>query len=150
MGHADGNAGQLAQTCCLPLVCVCFGGQCLPSPFPPPLMGSVMDLPPSIRNPSSLFYQKDAVRRSIIKSYWVVIVLALPLWWYTTSIERLALPTGRIDKFVDKHLELPVTICAPSTRVSDLHREIVARRALDQKRWAGLAVEVVESEKCSV
>ncbi|KAF5310515.1 hypothetical protein D9619_008010 [Psilocybe cf. subviscida] len=113
-------------------------------------MGSVMDLPPSIRNPSSLFYQKDAVRRSIIKSYWVVIVLALPLWWYTTSIERLALPTGRIDKFVDKHLELPVTICAPSTRVSDLHREIVARRALDQKRWAGLAVEVVESEKCSL
>ncbi len=109
---------------------------------------SASTLPPGLRNPSSLFYQKDALRRSVIKSYWVVIVVALPLWWYTTSIERLALPSGRIDKFVDKHLELPISICAPSSRVNELHHELLARRSLDQKRWEGLAVEVVESEKC--
>lgn len=41
-------------------------------------------------------FQSDRIRRWIVLSYWVVLLLGIPFWWYTTSIERLALPRGRI------------------------------------------------------
>jgi hypothetical protein len=40
-------------------------------------------------------FQSNGTRRSIIASYWAVILLTLPLWWYTTSIERL--PLAELD-----------------------------------------------------
>ncbi|WVQ93157.1 hypothetical protein IAU59_000221 [Kwoniella sp. CBS 9459] len=36
-------------------------------------------------------------RLSILFSFPVLFLLAIPFWWYTTSIERLPLPTARID-----------------------------------------------------
>lgn len=135
--------------CCVLIVCIVFGGQCMPSSSRLSLSRSAMDpLPLGLRNPSSLFYQKDALRRSIIKAYWVIISLAVPLWWYTTSIERLALPSSRIEQLVDKHLQLPVNICAPSSRISNLKNELSSRHMQDRKRWDGLEVKLEENEIC--
>ncbi|KAF8326916.1 phosphatidylinositol-glycan biosynthesis class S protein-domain-containing protein [Amanita rubescens] len=49
-------------------------------------------------------------RRTIIASYWLVVFLALPLWWYTTSIVRLALPTARVTFHAQNSLRLPVRL----------------------------------------
>jgi Phosphatidylinositol-glycan biosynthesis class S protein. len=62
------------------------------------------------RDPSQLFFQGDYTRRSILASYWIVIILALPLWWHTTSIERLSLPSSRVYAQAEKDLRFPVKI----------------------------------------
>ena len=49
-------------------------------------------------------------RRTIIASYWLVVFLALPLWWYTTNIVRLALPTARVTFHAQNSLRLPVRL----------------------------------------
>ncbi|KAK0203547.1 phosphatidylinositol-glycan biosynthesis class S protein-domain-containing protein [Desarmillaria ectypa] len=63
-----------------------------------------------LRDPSSIFFQSDRVRRLIIASYWVVILLAIPLWWHTTSIERLSLPTAQVQYQAKTLLSFPITI----------------------------------------
>jgi Phosphatidylinositol-glycan biosynthesis class S protein len=45
-----------------------------------------------------LHHQSDTTRRSIIATYWIVVVLCLPIWWNLTSIERLGLPKTRIER----------------------------------------------------
>ncbi|KAL0572815.1 GPI transamidase component [Marasmius crinis-equi] len=69
-----------------------------------------------LRNPSTIFFQHDNVRRSIISSYWIVIFLALPLWWKTTSIERLSLPSSEVYAQGDaqRQFQLPVRIALDS------------------------------------
>ena len=47
-------------------------------------------------DPSTLYFERPQVRRLIIASYWLVILLAVPLWWKTTSIDRLSLPASRV------------------------------------------------------
>ncbi|THU93523.1 hypothetical protein K435DRAFT_670103 [Dendrothele bispora CBS 962.96] len=71
-----------------------------------------MNVAPSddLRDPSSLYFQYDKVRRSIIASYWLVFFLALPLWWNTTSIERLPLPSSNVHAQHGRELRLPVKI----------------------------------------
>jgi GPI-anchor transamidase subunit S len=51
--------------------------------------------------PISLAFQKDGVRRLIIASYLATILLAVPIWWSLTSIERLSLPTTRVNVQAD-------------------------------------------------
>ncbi|KAF5385573.1 hypothetical protein D9757_006732 [Collybiopsis confluens] len=63
------------------------------------------------RDPSTIFFQNDSVRRCIIASYWIIIVLAIPLWWKTTSIERLGLPTSQVYAEAEKKLRIPLSIC---------------------------------------
>jgi hypothetical protein len=38
----------------------------------------------------------SVIRRRILASYWLVVLLAIPLWWWATSIERLSLPENSI------------------------------------------------------
>ncbi|KAJ3891189.1 phosphatidylinositol-glycan biosynthesis class S protein-domain-containing protein [Lentinula edodes] len=73
-----------------------------------------MDAESRFRNPSTLFFQSDPIRRYIIASYWVLVALALPLWWTTTSIERLPLPTSEVLAQAQKKLEIPLEICLDS------------------------------------
>jgi GPI-anchor transamidase subunit S len=40
----------------------------------------------------------------ILVSYLVLVILALPLWWSTTSIERLSLPVSRVDALGGKEV----------------------------------------------
>lgn len=48
-------------------------------------------------NPAQLCFESVQTRRYIISSYWLVVLLAIPLWWQTTSIDRLALPASRVQ-----------------------------------------------------
>ncbi|KAJ3736007.1 phosphatidylinositol-glycan biosynthesis class S protein-domain-containing protein [Lentinula guzmanii] len=87
----------------------------------------MMDAESRFRDPSSLFFQFDTIRRYIIASYWVLITLALPLWWTTTSIERLPLPTSEVYAQAQKRLEIPLAICvdsAFSSQITSLQRSI--------------------------
>lgn len=45
---------------------------------------------------AAVYFQSDSLRIKIIASYWAVVLCAVPLWWYTTSITRLSLPTARV------------------------------------------------------
>ena len=62
-----------------------------------------------------IFFQSKKVRWSILAAYWAVILLALPLWWTTTSIQRLSLPTSRVDDLSRKSLRFPVDIVLDSS-----------------------------------
>lgn len=44
-----------------------------------------------------IFQSTGSVAR-IIASFWVVFLLGLPLWWSTTSIERLPIPVSRVQQ----------------------------------------------------
>ena len=96
-----------------------------------------MDLPTGLRNPSTLFFQTDSVRRSIVASYWLVILLALPLWWHSTSIERLPLPSARVLQQVSKRVSVPVDVCVEgaSESVSENENEV---------SWDGRMMMVVD------
>ena len=47
-------------------------------------------------DPSKLPFESVGTRRRIIASYWLVVLLSIPLWWKATSIERLSLPGHRV------------------------------------------------------
>ncbi|KAI3613272.1 gpi transamidase component pig-s [Moniliophthora roreri] len=69
-----------------------------------------MDVNNGLRDPSTIFYQHVNVRRAVIASYWIVLFLAMPLWWKTTSIERLSLPTSEVNAQAGQELKIPVKI----------------------------------------
>lgn len=53
---------------------------------------------------SKLAFESIFTRRRIVASYWLVILLAIPLWWKATSIDRLSLPESRVRAVVDKRV----------------------------------------------
>lgn len=57
-----------------------------------------------LKDPSTLTFEGPYIRRCILTSYLALVILALPLWWSTTSIERLSLPTSRIDSLAPKEV----------------------------------------------
>ncbi|KAI0716794.1 phosphatidylinositol-glycan biosynthesis class S protein [Earliella scabrosa] len=61
-------------------------------------------------DPAQLCFESVRTRRSIIASYWLVVALAIPLWWKTTSIERLALPAARVQAASKREVLFPVTV----------------------------------------
>ncbi|KAJ7073530.1 phosphatidylinositol-glycan biosynthesis class S protein-domain-containing protein [Mycena belliarum] len=100
----------------------------------------------TLRDPSKLFYQTDYNRRLIIASYWVIIVLAVPLWWYTTSIERLSLPASRVHSHAGNQLRFPVHIKLESAQDASLsislQQLILDRVRTSPQAWKGLDVKV--------
>lgn len=105
-------------------------------------------LPPGLRNPADIFFQKDGVRRAIIIAYWTAIILALPLWWHTTSIERLPLPQTRVSHQVDKPVAIPVNICLQgvSQTLSSRLQEVLDAQRRTAPRWEGLDVRVSSAQ----
>ncbi|EAU89369.2 hypothetical protein CC1G_11065 [Coprinopsis cinerea okayama7 len=91
-------------------------------------------LPPSLKDPSTLFFQHASVRRLVILAYWVVFILALPIWWYTTSIERLPLPLSQASQEIRRPLQLPVSICVQEStaRFTPLLQDALGRRKESQ------------------
>ncbi|RDX43117.1 hypothetical protein OH76DRAFT_1410447, partial [Lentinus brumalis] len=61
-------------------------------------------------DPAQLCFENVRTRRYIIASYWLVVILAIPLWWKTTSIERLALPASRVHAASRREILFPVTV----------------------------------------
>lgn len=109
--------------------------------------------PPSLRDPAKLFYQTDKTRRSIVIAYWSIIILAIPLWWYTTSIERLSLPSRHVHQQAKNHLQLPVRICLQTVdkNLSDSVRTSFADNiSHEPQRWKGLAVDVFGKASCGM
>lgn len=44
-------------------------------------------------------FQDTRTRRSIVVAYWSVILLCVPYWWYSTTIERHALPLFEMEQW---------------------------------------------------
>lgn len=57
-------------------------------------------------DPSTLSFESLWSRRRIIASYWLVVLLAVPLWWKATSIDRLSLPENRVRGLSGKEVRL--------------------------------------------
>ena len=107
--------------------------------------------PSALRNPSGLFYQKDELRRSIIIAYWIVIIFAFPLWWTTTSIQRLSLPSSRVQDESRRRLELPIAICVEShdlSLIQGVKHALKNSASDDPSRWKGISVNVVGETDC--
>lgn len=66
-----------------------------------------------------------STRLLITLSFPLLIIIALPFWWYTTSIERLPLPTARISVLetstVRDKASYPVTLMNSARRNSNTH-----------------------------
>jgi len=61
--------------------------------------------PPPLETSESLW-----LRRSVILSFWaVVILLGLPTWWKTTAIYRADLPLSYMTDWADGKVALPMT-----------------------------------------
>ena len=56
------------------------------------------------KDPSKLTFESAFTRRRILAAYWLVILLAIPLWWRYTSISRLSLPESRIQSLAAKQV----------------------------------------------
>ena len=85
---------------------------------------------------SKLTFETVPNRRRIIAAYWLVVILALPLWWKTTSIDRLSLPESKLRGLSGKEVH---TLSVFSKSVSYHRREIAALPCGPQcgePRWA--------------
>lgn len=81
---------------------------------------------PSSQKSEKLPFEQTKVRRTILISYWIVVLLAVPLWWYTTSIERLSLPVSRINSQRGKELKFPLHVKL-DTSAAGLDAEALSR-----------------------
>ncbi|KAH9998588.1 phosphatidylinositol-glycan biosynthesis class S protein-domain-containing protein [Russula vinacea] len=63
-----------------------------------------------LKEPSTLSFEQPRTRVWILTSYLLLVVLAVPLWWSTTSIERLSLPISRVDSVGNKELHFPISV----------------------------------------
>ncbi|KAI0355923.1 hypothetical protein OH77DRAFT_1511316 [Trametes cingulata] len=77
------------------------------------------------KDPAQLCFESVRTRRLIIASYWAVVLLAIPLWWKTTSIERLSLPASRVYAQRGRELVFPVEVNLEA-------KEGVATRSLEE------------------
>ncbi|KAJ7598864.1 phosphatidylinositol-glycan biosynthesis class S protein [Mycena floridula] len=104
----------------------------------------------ALRLPAHLFYQSEFIRRWILASYWLVIFLSVPLWWRTTSLERLSLPSSRVLAQSHKQLEFPIQLLVgpslfskDSTFIPNL-RQILTERA-SRESWSGIHLSLNET-----
>ncbi|TFK26595.1 hypothetical protein FA15DRAFT_667298 [Coprinopsis marcescibilis] len=115
----------------------------------PPAVPETGNLPASLRDPSTLFFQYDSVRRSIIAAYWVAILLATPLWWYTTSIERLPLPISQASQEISRPLQLPVNVCLQESKpIFAPLLQVSLDRFTSSRILEGVQIHITGSAKC--
>ncbi|KAH9899174.1 phosphatidylinositol-glycan biosynthesis class S protein-domain-containing protein [Cubamyces lactineus] len=94
----------------------------------------------SPKDPAQLCFESVRTRRLIIASYWIVVLLAVPLWWKTTSIERLSLPTSRVYAQRGRELNFPVEVGVESADAS-IARQLQGAIQQD-KSVAGGAIDI--------
>jgi phosphatidylinositol glycan class S len=104
----------------------------------------------TLKDPSKLIYQADKTRRSILAAYWIVILLALPLWWYTTAVERLSLPSSRVLAQSVKELRFPIhlrldttTATEDAASIASMLQALIKETSLaEPDRWKELDVHI--------
>ncbi|KAF9815498.1 hypothetical protein IEO21_04595 [Rhodonia placenta] len=96
-------------------------------------------------DPAILHTESKKTRRLIIASYWIVILLAVPLWWSTTSIERQSLPTANVLAQQERELVFPVRVHLDTSRYGGVENTILVQevqRQLDSNRDLSEAQEM--------
>ncbi|SCV71177.1 BQ2448_2765 [Microbotryum intermedium] len=80
------------------------GGRAAPPPVPVPVPAPIAPRSSSSRpsSPTTRTISPLPSRLVIIACFWGVIVLALPYWWRTTTIERRPLPLAQIQRWVNR------------------------------------------------
>jgi phosphatidylinositol glycan class S len=115
-----------------------------------------MNSPRAAIQTPALYNQSASTRRLILASFWLVIIIAIPLWWSATSIERLSLPSSLVLSEADKQLEFPISINVDASLVgrdsgivSKLRRLIERHISEQPSRWSGLRVQLNEGPNAS-
>jgi len=75
---------------------------------------------------AKLSFESVSIRRRILAAYWLVVALAIPLWWRATSIDRLSLPEAKVLDLGRREWQFPVRVELES-RVSSHPVDIVKR-----------------------
>ena len=84
------------------------------------------DIPPV--DLSQVTFESVPNRRRIIGAYWVVVLLAIPLWWKTTSIDRLSLPESRVRSLSGKQVRRMSNCMRNSDSINHLTAGLSSKR----------------------
>lgn len=68
----------------------------------PPLNERTPELPPPAKLHPVSPTPDIPRRRIIVLSFWALIILGIPFWWKTTTIERLPLPSAEVEGWVER------------------------------------------------
>lgn len=102
-------------------------------------------------------FQTATIKRQILLGYSLIVILALPLWWYTTSIQRLSLPVDRVkavERMEEVIFSLDVIIKdehSVTSNVRNLARTV--QRFVDKDRsrypasWEGLQIHIHDGDE---
>jgi phosphatidylinositol glycan class S len=112
-------------------------------------MNSVALSSSGLKDPRKISFERDWVRRAVLASYWVVIFLAFPFWWYLTSIERLALPTSQVRTQVQNNIVFPIAVHFDAsishhnpTVVSQVDTLLRDSATNEHERWKGISLHL--------
>ncbi|KAG1720043.1 phosphatidylinositol-glycan biosynthesis class S protein-domain-containing protein [Suillus lakei] len=97
------------------------------------------------KDPRKLSFERDWIRRAVLASYWIVIILAFPFWWHLTSIERLALPTNQVQSQVQNNIVFPIAVHFDASisqqnpsQISQVHTLLRDSAVHEPGRWTGV------------
>ncbi|KAK4046991.1 GPI transamidase component [Microbotryomycetes sp. JL201] len=86
----------------------------------------------ALRPPREAVNDNSAERRVLVTCFWlVVIVLGVPYWWATTTIERLPLPVSRINRWHDRQPCYILKTVKLDVRASERDRDPLSAVAID-------------------
>ena len=93
----------------------------------------------------NLGLSQQTSRRYILVFYWVVVLLVVPHWWKSTSIERQSIPEERVKEQSGRLVRIGSLTCIakPPTNIASSARLPRARRG---RRWS--TVFHVETGSC--
>lgn len=99
------------------------------------------------KDPEKLSFERDWIRRAVLASYWIVIILAFPFWWHLTSIERLALPTSQVRSQLQSNIVFPIaihfdaSISQQNPRLNSQVQTLLHDSAINEPgRWRGVDI----------
>lgn len=102
-----------------------------------------------LKDPQTLSFQRPTIRRLILASYWLVILIAVPFWWRLTSIERRALPSNRVHPQLERTLVFPVNVQLDASSFQEkapiLAKELnslLTQTVQASTRWKSLEIHV--------
>ncbi|KIM70752.1 hypothetical protein SCLCIDRAFT_1206925 [Scleroderma citrinum Foug A] len=102
-----------------------------------------------LKDPQTLSFQRPTIRRLILASYWLVILIAVPFWWRLTSIERRALPSNRVHSQLERTPVFPVNVQLDASSFQEkapiIAKELnslLTRTVQASPRWKGLEIHV--------